>query len=61
VSDRAKRRKAYGLPTKRIRVSVDISIPDDWTIGQTAQWMESLLIGYDAEVNEQRSVKGESK
>lgn len=29
--------------TKRIEVTIEITIPDDWTIGQTEEWLENKL------------------
>lgn len=56
MATRSERRAAHGLPTKRIQITVDVSIPKDWTIGQTEQWLESKLVGHDAEVVEQRLI-----
>jgi hypothetical protein len=41
---------------KRITVSVDVSIPDEWTIRQTEKWVEERL-GPGAQCNEQRLAK----
>ena len=47
------------IPVKRIRVTMDLSIPRDWTIGKTADWLERLLRGCDPEVGEQRFIRNE--
>lgn len=40
--------------SKRIRVTLDLTIPAAWTIGKTEKWLESLLRGCDPVVHEQR-------
>jgi len=55
--------------TKRIEVTLDITIPDEWSIGETEVWLNKKLrttyAGHgwrtDTEVGMQRSKKSESR
>jgi hypothetical protein len=47
--------------TKRISVTVDVTIPAEMTIGETDKWVEGCFPrSTNARCNEQRSAQGES-
>jgi hypothetical protein len=59
-----KTKRLVGVSTRRIEVTLDITIPEDWTIGQTEEWLVRALGEHRAvwwepqvEVGMQRSMK----